>query len=60
MEIHVNNRRRQRHGEARLLEKQLRPEVIERCLQFIDIVINQIVYQENIYPSSLFRSISFI
>jgi len=60
MEIHVNNRRRQRHGEPRLLEKQLRPEVIERCLQFIDIVINQIVYQENIYPSSLFRNISFI
>ncbi|CAF1387732.1 unnamed protein product [Adineta steineri] len=55
MEIHVNNRRRRRHGEPRLLEKQIRPEVIERCLQFIDIIINQIIYQENIYPSNLFR-----
>jgi hypothetical protein len=55
MEIHVNNRRRrQRHGEPRLLEKQIRPEVIERCLQFVDIIINQIIYQENIYPSNLF------
>jgi hypothetical protein len=33
MDIHVNNRRRRRrHGEIRLLEKQMRPEVIERCL----------------------------
>ncbi|CAF2661850.1 unnamed protein product [Rotaria sp. Silwood2] len=56
MEIDVHNRRdrRRRHGEPRLLEKQIRPEVFERCLQFIDIVINQIIYQENIYPSNLF------
>jgi len=56
MEIPLNNRRRRRrHGEVRLLEKQMRPEVIERCLQFIDIIINQIIYQENIYPSNLFK-----
>ncbi|CAF4945696.1 unnamed protein product, partial [Rotaria sp. Silwood1] len=57
MEIDVNNRRsrqRRRHDQPRLLEKQIRPEVFERCLQFIDIVINQIIYQENIYPSNLF------
>ena len=55
MEIHVSNRRRRRrHGELRLLEKQMRPEVIERCLQFIDIIINQIIYQEKIYPTHLF------
>ena len=54
MEISVNPRRRRRHGELRLLEKQMRPEVIERCLQFLDIIINQIIYQENIYPSDLF------
>jgi hypothetical protein len=52
MEIVLTKRRRQRHNEPRLLEKQIRPEVIERCLQFIDIIINQIIYQENIYPSS--------
>lgn len=56
MEIHVNNRRpRRQHGEIRLLEKQIRPEVIERCLQFYDVIINQIIYQENIYPSDLFQ-----
>jgi len=49
-----NHRRRQRNGEPRLLEKQIRPEVIERSLQFIDIIINQIIYQENIYPEGLF------
>jgi hypothetical protein len=54
MEISANNRRRRRHGELRLLEKQMRPEVIERCLQFLDVIINQIIYQENIYPSNLF------
>ncbi|CAF1144378.1 unnamed protein product [Rotaria sordida] len=57
MEININNRRarrRRRHDEPRLLEKQIRPEVFERCLQFIDIIINQIIYQENIYPSNLF------
>jgi hypothetical protein len=53
MEIPVNNRRRRRN-ELRLLEKQMRPEVIERCLEFLDIIINQIIYQENIYPSNLF------
>lgn len=53
MEISVNPRRR-RHGEIRLLEKQMRPEVTERCLQFLDILINQIIYQENIYPENLF------
>lgn len=55
MEVHINNRRRRRHGDIRLLEKQMRPEVIERCLQFFDIIINQIIYQENIYPSDLFQ-----
>jgi hypothetical protein len=54
MEISEHNRRRRRHGELRLLEKQMRPEVIERCLQFLDIIINQIIYQENIYPLNLF------
>jgi hypothetical protein len=52
MEISGHNRGR--HGELRLLEKQMRPEVIERCLQFLDIIINQIIYQENIYPLNLF------
>ena len=58
MEIDVNNARggpRRRHGQSRLLEKQIRPEIFERCLQFIDLVINQIVYQENIYPSRLLK-----
>jgi hypothetical protein len=55
MEINVNPRRhRRRLDEPRLLEKQMRPEVIERCLQFLDTIINQIIYQENIYPSNLF------
>ena len=55
METSVTNRRaRRRHGEIRLLEKQIRPEVIERCLQFLDILIHQIIYQENIYPENLF------
>jgi hypothetical protein len=55
MEINVNPRRRRRRlDEPRLLEKQTRPEVIERCLQFLDTIINQIIYQENIYPSNLF------
>ncbi|CAF1033210.1 unnamed protein product [Rotaria magnacalcarata] len=55
MEMNVNTPHyRRQHGEIRLLEKQIRPEILERCLQFIDIVINQIIYQENIYPSNLF------
>ncbi len=43
----MNNprRRRQRHGEPRLLEKQMRPEVIERCLQFIDVIIRRCLEQ---------------
>ncbi|CAF1043776.1 unnamed protein product, partial [Rotaria magnacalcarata] len=55
MEISANTHPyRRQHGEIRLLEKQIRPEIFERCLKFIDIVINQIIYQENIYPSKLF------
>jgi len=58
MEIHVNKPpNRRRANQIRLLEKQLRPEILERCLQFLDIVINQIIYQENIYPSNLFEPI---
>ncbi|CAF0738253.1 unnamed protein product [Rotaria sordida] len=59
MEIDVNNPRggsRRRHSQLRLLEKQIRSEIFERCLQFIDVIINQIIYQENIYPSNLFIS----
>ncbi|CAF1237519.1 unnamed protein product [Adineta ricciae] len=55
MNIQRTTRPHRRHGEIRLLEKQMRPEVIERCLQFLDVVINQIIYQENIYPSNLFQ-----
>ncbi|CAF1101593.1 unnamed protein product [Rotaria sordida] len=59
MEIDLNNPRggsRRRHSQLRLLEKQIRSEIFERCLQFIDVIINQIIYQENIYPSNLFIS----
>lgn len=49
-EMFDNSHRRQ-HGNIRLLEKQLRPEVIERTLQFLDTVIHQILYQEKIYHS---------
>jgi len=51
-EIKVMNRSRRR--ETRLLEKQMRPEIVERCLEFLDIVINQIIYQESIYNKEIF------
>lgn len=46
------NTLRRKNGNIRLLEKQLRPEVTERILQFLDVIINQIIYQENIYHRS--------
>ena len=53
---------RRRDGTVRLLEKQLRPEVIERTIQFLDVIIHQILYQEKIYHPgfslSLFSSSS--
>lgn len=55
MENFANTRRRHRcHGEIRLLEKQMRPEAIERCLQFIDILIHRIIHSENLSPQHLF------
>ncbi|CAF0764402.1 unnamed protein product [Didymodactylos carnosus] len=39
----------------RLLEKQLREEVLNRCLEFLDVTINFILYSEYIYPSELFE-----
>lgn len=47
------NTHRRADGNIHLLEKQLRPEVIERTLQFLDVIINQIIYQENIYHSGI-------
>ena len=49
--MEAGTRHRRGHAKLRLLEKQIRPEVIERCLQFVDVIINQVIYQENIYPS---------
>ena len=51
--------RRRRPGQIRLLEKQLRPEVIERCLEFVDVAIHQIIYQERLYPSGSSSIFSF-
>lgn len=56
-DVYIRSSRR-KHNQIRLLEKQIRPEIIERCLQFIDVVIHQIIYQENIYPSSLIKFLS--
>ena len=44
----------QKSGEIRLLEKQIRPEIIERFLLFLNTIIHQIIYQENIYHPSKF------
>ena len=43
----------------RLLEKQLRPEILHRSLQFIDVAIHQILFQENLYPSGHLTQSSF-
>lgn len=50
---------RRRPGQIRFLEKQLRPEVIERCLEFLDVSIHQIIYREHLYPSGSSSPFSF-
>lgn len=37
----------------RIAEKQLRDEVINRCIEFLDIIINFILYNEQIYSPGL-------
>ena len=49
---------RRKAGQIRLLEKQLRPEVIERSLQFLDVAIHQILYREQLYPSGSLSLVS--
>ena len=37
----------------RIVEKQLRDEVINRCIEFLDVAINFILYIEQIYSNGL-------
>ncbi|CAF2752418.1 unnamed protein product [Rotaria sp. Silwood2] len=39
----------------RVVEKQLRDEVINRCIEFLDVVINFILYIEQIYSNDIFE-----
>ena len=42
-----------------VVEKQLREEVINRCIEFFDITINFILYIEQIYSHGLINKIHF-